>query len=140
MLEFEDVDDPALGYIVATDAQVRAAIDFGREHAAGSLLIHCFHGRGRSPAIALAILADRAGIGAEAQAVARMFEIAPSARPNLVVVSHADHLLHRGGALADALLAWERERPSFAANRLARRELALRNPHLYARAPSADEA
>lgn len=61
VLAFEDVDDDTLGVRVATREQVGQVITFARTHTDKSLLVHCFHGVGRSAAAALAILADRLG-------------------------------------------------------------------------------
>ena len=69
VLDFEDVDRDD-GFIrVASREQVAAALTFAREQATGSLLIHCYHGVGRSAAIALAVLADRLGPGSEDEAM-----------------------------------------------------------------------
>lgn len=131
VLLFEDVDDDTLGIQCATEDQVERAIDFARSHRAGSLLVHCFHGVGRSAAIALAILADRHGAGREAEALTALLRIRPEATPNLVVVRHADQILSRGGRLLSALAGWEASTSGMADKRAARAKLPLERPDLY---------
>ena len=81
VLDFEDVDRDD-GFIrVASREQVAAALTFAREQATGSLLIHCYHGVGRSAAIALAVLADRLGPGSEDEAMNQLLTIRPEATP-----------------------------------------------------------
>lgn len=104
-LDIEEQDSPSA-------ADVRAAIEFARRFADGRLLVHCQAGQARSPAIALAILADRLGPGAEEQAVAALLRIRAddpqrTFGPNLEVLRHADELLDRGGKLVEAWQAVE---------------------------------
>lgn len=133
VLAFEDADSEEYGYRTMTADQMEMVLAFGREHACGSLLVHCFHGVGRSAACALAILADRAGSGHDADAVARLFAIRPTATPNLVAVALADAALGRDGALVAALEEHEAADPTFAPRRTRRHRFALENPSLYAR-------
>lgn len=133
VLPFEDVDVASLGIRVATDEQVSAAIEFARLHIKGSLLVHCFHGVGRSAAIALAVIADRLGPGAEREALDRLLAVRPEATPNLVVVELADRILQRSGHLVEALAAWEATIPRLKVVRAARLKLAQTHPELYAR-------
>lgn len=133
ILDCEDVDDESLGIRVANADQVDKALIFARQHAAKSLLVHCLHGVGRSAAIGLAILADRLGPSQEDQAVEILFQIRPSATPNLVVTRLADLQLGRQGALVDALARWESVRPEMAQKRADRLSFARANLHLYAR-------
>lgn len=128
----EDFDLDDRGVIVATEDQVAEVIEFGRAHAAGSLLIHCMHGIGRSAAAALAILADRMGRGEEAAAYAHLNAMRPECCPNLVMVAIADRLLGRDGALIAAVRDAEATMPA----KLRRRENRLAyyddNKELYA--------
>ncbi|RAK66362.1 hypothetical protein [Phenylobacterium kunshanense] len=96
-----------------------------------ALLVHCFHGVGRSAAVALAILADRAGPGREQAALDRLLAIRPQATPNLVVVKLADEVLGRNGALVAAVSAWEIAMPGLQEQRATRRRFLLANPNLY---------
>ncbi|WP_176489030.1 dual specificity protein phosphatase family protein [Rhizorhabdus dicambivorans] len=122
-----------MGIRVATVEQVREAIEFARVNADGSLLVHCFHGVGRSAAIALAIIADRLGPGAEREALDHLLMVRPEATPNLVVVELADQILHRSGRLASTVAVWEATVPRLAVARAARLQLAQARPDLYAR-------
>lgn len=138
VLAFEDVDSERHGYATMTAAQMERVVAFGRDNAEGSILVHCHHGVGRSAACALAILADRAGPGNEASAVAELFAIRPQATPNLIAVGHADAVLGRNGALAGALADHEARDASMAAKREARDELAVKRPELFTRRAPAD--
>lgn len=105
VLAFNDVDFDDKSGLAATREHVRDAIDFGRrmmlrEHK--TLLIHCHAGRCRSPAIALAIIADHLGPGREEKVVDQMLEIVPRAAPNLLVLKLADEILERHGRLQAA--------------------------------------
>lgn len=133
VLTFEDVDDDTVGIRVATEAQVADALTFAGRHATEAMLVHCFHGVGRSAAVALAILADRLGPGSEALAVQHLLVLRPEATPNLVVVALADHLLGREGALVQAVADWEAGTSHMAEARAARRQLLLSRPELFAR-------
>lgn len=133
VLTFEDVDVTSLGIRVATLGEVREAIEFARVYVEGSLLVHCFHGVGRSAAIALAIIADRFGPGAEREALDRLLTVRPEATPNLVVVELADQVLQRSGQLVSALATWEASVPRLKVARAARLKLVQTHPELYAR-------
>jgi predicted protein tyrosine phosphatase len=133
VLAFEDVDDDTLGLAVATEEQVERALKFARDNREAALLVHCFHGVGRSAAIALAMFAERLDPGCELEAVAQLIAIRPQATPNLVVIRHADRLLGREGRLIGAVEDWEKTTTHMADARQARRRLAIERPELYAR-------
>jgi predicted protein tyrosine phosphatase len=133
VLAFEDVDDDALGIRVATAEEVEQALAFARRNRDAAMLVHCFHGVGRSAAIALTILADRLGPGAETEAVDRMLAIRPEATPNLVVIGLADQVLGREGRLIAAVAAWEAGAAHMKQARAARRKLLLDRPELFVR-------
>lgn len=118
-LSFDDIGMPEYGHFIGpTMAQVSDAIAFGRsivdvQHlfdgpsAAPPLIaIHCEHGRSRSAAIALALLADHFGVGRERDAVNMMMRMDVEGRmhPNPLVVSLADACLFRYGRLDAALI------------------------------------
>lgn len=132
VLQFEDVDDDSLGIRVATLDQVAEAIAFAEAWETGSLLVHCFHGVGRSAGIALAILASRYGAGQEGQALDDLLKIRPEATPNLVVVKLADQVLDRHGALQAVVAQWEARTPHVQMARQVRRDFVRRYPQLYA--------
>ncbi|MGH7028272.1 tyrosine phosphatase family protein [Brevundimonas sp.] len=131
VLAFEDVDDDKIGVRVATREQVAETIAFTRAHQAGSLLVHCFHGVGRSAAVAFAIMADRLGPGAERQALEQLLAIRPQSTPNVVVVKLADDILARNGQLVAAVIAWEATTPGIKEKRAARLQMVHSNPELY---------
>ena len=131
---FEDVDSEEWGLRVATERQIREGLAFAREYAACSLLIHCARGIGRSPALALGVLAERLGPGKEAEAVKSIFSTRPESCPNLVVVQKVDSVLNRAGALVCALEKWESSRPEFAAWRKQRREHVAKFTSAYTKA------
>lgn len=124
-----DLDYPApepygsavAGLRVATREQVAEAIEFGRRHHQGSLLVHCNVGVARSTAMALAILADRMGKGREADALAEVIRIREIAVPNLMICQYADDILGRGGAIVAAVLARDSEVEFCRQRRLANR-------------------
>ena len=132
VLQFEDCDDTSFGYAVATRAQVEQALAFLAQHSHGSLLVHCYHGVGRSAALALAALAMRTT--EPVAAVETLQALRPESVPNLVVVEHADAILGYSGALLAAVHAYEAGQPGKLAARRRRREYALANPGLFAKA------
>lgn len=78
------------------------------------LPVHCLHGKSRSAALALAIMADSLGPGREAEAVASLLSGTSAAAPprdealaqmacNPGIVRFADRLLGRDGAIERAL-------------------------------------
>lgn len=131
VLAFEDVDDDSLGVRVATREQVAETLAFARAHIAGSLLVHCFHGVGRSAAVALAIMADRLGPGAEREALEQLLTVRPQSTPNVVVVKLADDILTRNGQLIEAMKAWEATTPGLKEKRAARLQMVHSSPAQY---------
>lgn len=107
-LSFDDVGVPAfvdhkgVRWTGPTEADLEAALGFARMHK--SLAVHCLHGRSRSAAVALAVIADRMGDGMEIEAVERLLADAPLAHPNPLLVRFADRLLGRNGRIEAALL------------------------------------
>lgn len=100
----------ARGMTAPTLAHITQALDFARQQE-GPIVVHCTAGVSRSPAIVLAILADRMGPGHEAEAVAALFAHGPS-HPNPGIVALADTALGRNGALIDALEAHQAAQPA----------------------------
>lgn len=120
VLRFDDVDFDDRLAAPAQPRQVAEAIAFARGFAGRRLLIHCNAGLCRSPALALAVIADRMGPGRETEAVEALASIRPGAAPNLLVVEIADRLLGRDGALARAWTDRERGNGRVARTRLLR--------------------
>jgi len=117
-LHFDDVALPTYRHLVGpTMEQVSTAVAFGRAIISGDNLfdvavddpliaVHCEHGRSRSAAIALALLADHHGVGNETAAVAELMrgDITDRAHPNPLAISLADACLWRYGRLEAALV------------------------------------
>ena len=98
-----DVDDPSLRHAPAP-AQVAHLLDWGRGIRAGDrVLIHCFGGISRSPAAALALVAQALGPGRDDDAMTLVRKIRPTAVPNRLIVGAADAALGRRGDLLAAL-------------------------------------
>jgi predicted protein tyrosine phosphatase len=114
----DDIDEPQIGYTAPAREHVAKLVAFLRAAPPRvSLVIHCLAGVSRSPAAALVALAlDAPGREVEAARVLR--EASPFASPNRLLVSLADHLLQRKGALVAALDAmgdpdWSRDFEAF---------------------------
>jgi predicted protein tyrosine phosphatase len=100
---FDDVEAAHDGFLAATPEQVRGVLEFAAELGAGHhLLVHCMAGVSRSTACAMAILTAHLGSGSERLAAATIRRLRQQARPNRLVVAHADALLERQGALVQA--------------------------------------
>ena len=135
VLKFEDVDAHDDGIAGPHEHHVEAAIRFAREHAGGSLLVHCHAGVCRSTAVGLAVMADRLGPGGEEEAVRRLRLSNPDAVPNLLVLRMADGFLERGGNLFDAWMAVERGCTRLAAYRDKKARLVRDARHMFAGRP-----
>lgn len=81
---------------------IEAIIAFGRAHVGQRVLIHCREGLARSPAAALAIIADRLGVGHEPEAVEEVLRLRPCSIINLHMTRLADQALDRNGELWQA--------------------------------------
>ena len=106
VLRFNDILEPRPG-LVAPDAEmVHAIIALGRELPVdATLLVHCFAGVSRSPAAAY-VLACAASVRGDELAIAqRLRADSPKATPNALMVSLADEILQRGGAMRAAIAA-----------------------------------
>ena len=99
VIVFDDLTVPMDDYVLPEERHVRSAISFAREWASPSLLVHCHAGMSRSPAIALAILAEWLGSGKEEEAVAELLKVVPLCTPNSLLVELADKFLGRNGEL-----------------------------------------
>lgn len=114
-LHFGDVVSEADARQCSTRApsteHIASAVQFARTawSSGGGLVIHCEYGTSRSPAMAYVIVADRLGLGCEAQALNVMFELRPCAVPNKLVVALGDKFLNRGGKLLEPLHAFYAE-------------------------------
>lgn len=102
ILPFHDITKPSSRWVAPSAHHVTAAIEFARQYQNAGLLLHCHAGISRSPAIALAIIADRFGAGNEKDAVEYLFAQYRIIYPNSRIISHADNVLNRNGALINA--------------------------------------
>ncbi len=103
VLRFDDIQMPVDQWVAADDSHVRSALNFARQWDQPSLLIHCTAGISRSPAIALAVLADCYGKGREVDSIKELLKSAILCKPNKRVVEIADRLLVREGRLLEEL-------------------------------------
>lgn len=118
-LSFDDIGMERYGHFLGpTMAQVTDAIEFGRDivHGGGFfdgpsaepplIVIHCEHGKSRSSAIALALLADHLGDRREHDAVNVLLRGDTENRmhPNPLVIGLADACLFRYGRIDAALV------------------------------------
>lgn len=103
VLSFDDVELETKDNKSVQNFHIKNALEFARKHQNRMILIHCHAGQCRSPAIALAIIADRMGRGREAEAVDALKVVRRWATPNKLVVNVADKMMQRNGALVAAL-------------------------------------
>ncbi len=118
-LSFDDIGMERYGQFAGpTMAQIADAIEFGRQVIDGRgffddpndepplIAVHCEHGKSRSAAIALVLLADHLGEGREYDAVNTLLrdDIENRMQPNPLAISLADACLLRYGRI-DAALA-----------------------------------
>ena len=102
VLTFDDVTTPGDSWLLPDERHVCSALAFARQWDQPFLLIHCNAGMSRSPAMALAILADWLGEGKEDKAVRELLKVARLCTPNRLVVEIADRVLARDGSLLKA--------------------------------------
>ncbi|MCP3143079.1 tyrosine phosphatase family protein [Pyxidicoccus xibeiensis] len=104
-LLFHDVTEDSESYSAPTAEDVARIIQFARGHLGTTrkVLVHCEAGISRSTASATILYAVWLGPGREAEAVERVFQAVPEARPNATLIRLADAQLERGGALIDAV-------------------------------------
>jgi predicted protein tyrosine phosphatase len=118
-LAFDDIGMERYGHFLGpTMRQVADAIEFGRHAVDGGgffdgpsaepplIAIHCDHGKSRSSAIALALLADHLGDRRERDAVNVLLrgDIENRMHPNPLVVGLADDCLFRYGRINASLV------------------------------------
>jgi predicted protein tyrosine phosphatase len=117
-LSFDDIGMERYGHFVGPSmAQITEVIEFGRRVIDGGsffdgpsvgppmIAIHCEHGKSRSAAVALALLADHLGDGRERDAVNTLLrgDIENRMHPNPLVIGLADDCLFRYGRINAAL-------------------------------------
>ena len=97
--------EPEEGIRLPTPDQISSMVEFAeyrRKSGAQRLLIHCMAGVSRSPAAAyiLAVIVRKED---PVRAAAQLFQAAPFARPNMLMVKHADELDGWKGMMANAI-------------------------------------
>ena len=123
VLTFDDAEGFGGAKLASLD-HINQAIDFAREVRDQSLLVHCGAGERRSPAVALAIIADRLGPGCEKEAVDYLYSNFSDIEPNARIVEIADMALGRDGVLAGCFYSYKdlhAERLSYEAHRRSKR-------------------
>ena len=93
-LGFHDIQKPEAGRSLPTRNQISTMIEFAehyRKSGARHLLIHCMAGLSRSPAAAY-ILAISIRREDPVRSALQLFQAAPFAHPNLLIIQHADDL------------------------------------------------
>jgi predicted protein tyrosine phosphatase len=141
-LSFDDIGMERYGHFVGPSmSQITDAVEFGRHVMDGSgffdgpsagpplIAVHCEHGKSRSAAIALALLADHLGVGRERDAVNALLrsDIENRMHPNPRVIGLTDDCLFRYGRINAAL---EELCPRFAKWRELWRNIAM-DPDAY---------
>jgi predicted protein tyrosine phosphatase len=117
-LSFDDIGMERYGHFVGPNmAQITEVIEFGRRVVDGGsffdgpsvgpplIAIHCEHGKSRSAAVALALLADHLGDGHEHEAVNTLLrnDVENRMHPNPLVIGLTDDCLFRYGRINAAL-------------------------------------
>jgi predicted protein tyrosine phosphatase len=105
-LTLHDIDEPQADMIVPCQDHVEKLLSFaGGWDPRDPMLIHCWAGISRSTAAAYTILCSRNEPGSEDEIARAMRHRAPHARPNRLIVRHADMLLGRDGRMVAAVEA-----------------------------------
>lgn len=111
VLPITDLTEALPGKPLPTAGDVEQILEFARS-VEGPLLLHCNHGLSRSPAAAIAVLADRLGAGHEDEALEAVLKMRPEALPNRHIVTLADAVLGRNGELIRPVMTWRDARLS----------------------------
>ena len=101
VLCFDDISVPLDDFIEPQEKHILQALSFADRIGEGSILIHCHAGISRSSAIALAIIAQRMGMGKEQETIEILESINPNCRPNKSLVWLTDEILERDRRLYD---------------------------------------
>lgn len=114
VLGFNDIVGARAGLIAPAAAHIDALLGFiARWGMAGPLVIHCWAGISRSPAVAFAIACLLAPDRPEGEIAAALRRAAPSATPNPAIVALADARFGRGGRMSAAISAIGRGAEAF---------------------------
>ena len=103
ILTFNDIIERRPGLIMPDAGVVLSVLEFGRNASkVHPMLIHCWAGISRSSAAAYIIVCDR-NPGHELAIARELRRRSPYVTPNALMVSLADDLLARGGAMREAI-------------------------------------
>lgn len=108
-LTFHDMTRPVADMpeaILPDRDHVAAIVAFGRRwhtEGEGPLIVHCFAGISRSTAAAYIIACALLPRANEAELAGRLRTASVTARPNQLLIAHADLLLERDGRMIDAV-------------------------------------
>lgn len=114
LLTMHDIVEEREGYVAPALHHAAALLDFAQRWGRASpLIIHCFAGISRSPAAAYIIAAALMPTHCELNLANTLRELAPSATPNIRLISLADQLLGRGGRMTAAIKSIGRGRDAY---------------------------
>lgn len=104
MISMDDINEPAEGFVAPSQDHVERALSFVRKwDRAAPLVIHCYAGISRSTASAF-MTACALNPHRDETSIAKQIRAAsPSAYPNRLIVTLADHALGRQGRMVRAL-------------------------------------
>lgn len=103
-LAFNDITAPREGFQMPEVWHVERLLSFAqRWDQQRPMIIHCYAGISRSTAAAYIMQCALKPEADEAQLAERLREASPSATPNALLISHADALLGRDGAMVRAI-------------------------------------
>lgn len=113
VLEFDDISGQVSGRIAPRIDHLQTILEFARQAIDDRgrdthFLVHCQMGISRSPAAALAILAQCNPETSASDLVTQLGTIRKWVHPNWLLVQHADTFLDRHGALIEAVTTYVR--------------------------------
>lgn len=100
LLRFNDISEEREGLMAPSTVMVEAILALTETP---TLLIHCFAGVSRSTAAAYILACARRPAGEEEALAAQLRALSPEATPNPLMVSLADAILERDGAMVRAI-------------------------------------
>ena len=103
VLRFDDISRPIDNFVMPDVKHILSVFNFVKKWEQPSLLIHCHAGMSRSPAISLAVIAEKLGPGREVDAVNKLLEIVPLCTPNQYLIDLIDDTLECSGSLVKSV-------------------------------------
>lgn len=106
VLGMDDITEPMDGYTPPNEEHIVRLVEFLKAWDRGTpLVMHCFAGISRSTAAAFIAACAINPRRSEAAIAAALREASPMARPNSLLVKHADTVLRRNGRMVEAIRA-----------------------------------